>query len=196
MKKEITMKTLSKITRGGKQYFVIACLVTLVSCDVFPILLNTTIERSGHKIGLHMLSTSYDPYSIYFHISCDTTFFINPDALRIENPSNDIHLTLRFHERVQYDKRGYPRNQEQFSTPGFVNQKLNGEGIKFAMDCQLDFSSADTISGYRIQILPSDYIICNGERLIDDTITICLLSHPSIRKYIRKQVLKQQKKKI
>ena len=156
MKKNI-MKILQIITDGGK-YLITSMVFLLISCDSSkPILTNGKQELSYslHDNEIKIRSSVFGP-DYFIHIDSEKPIILQPDSFKYVF-SADVSV-----ERIEHINYG------------FIKYKKDDKWYKVYVafrKCRRKSLSDDSIM---LKIIPSDFILCQGKRVITDTIYINL----------------------
>ncbi len=173
MKKEITMKTLLKITNGGSIGLYIVFVLILAGCSFSFPLLHTTFYIHGQQFKVSVICTDH----LTMYIQSDKDFVVYPDSLRIEFSHDNLSLQVRQYKVDVVRERGYyPAAKEEPIDSNMsaydINRNRDRQYLKIKFYIAGNVDIRDAQHPLYMNVLPSGYIICQGESVIKDTLKI------------------------
>ena len=167
------MKTLSKLTNGGSIGLYIILTLILAGCSYSFPLFNSTFYIHGQRFTV---SLNYRAEGLNMYIESDKDFVVNPDCLRIAF-SHDNLVLHESHYRVELvpEKNNVIVKDERIlskMSPCVINSGSNKQYLRSLFYIIGDVDIHDNQHPLYMNVLPCDYVICQGERVIKDTLKI------------------------
>ena len=166
------MKTLLKITNGGSIGLYIVFVLILAGCSFSFPLFNTTFYIHGQRFKVSVIYTD----CLTMYIQSDKDFVVYPDSLRIEFSHDNLSLQVRQYNVDVVRERGYPAAKEEPIDSNMsaydINRNRDGQYLKIKFYIAGNVDIRDAQHPLYMNVLPSGYIICQGESVIKDTLKI------------------------
>ena len=162
---------------GGRLLMAAMGALCLVGCDVFRILDGLPVKYQSEcgEVEVSAIIMSQAPFHVSAGFQLNGEYTIQPDSLRFyvhhkAVKDTDIKITL-FHNGMHEVKR--------------PSQIVKGDkGLVLSISMTFDWQPGDTvdIDTCYMAFLPSDFIMCNGKRIIADTIRFKFTEPPKQRR--------------
>ena len=166
---------------GGRLLMAAMGVLCLVGCDYSRLLVGSPVKYSTENGKMFVKATCFIHRVYDIWIDLKGEYAIQPDSLKLYVHHNAVKaLNVRFKTISEYKKNQYSIVELKGDTT-ITNIATVVLSFNLGMKTERQAGEKTDIDTCYFAVLPCDFIMCNGKRVITDTIRFKFTEHPEYK---------------